>query len=73
MGFGILFYKYNLREINSQMEMMSLHELNHCGFAAAKVGSRCSSFNNLAINRHIFDRKRKNNALSIEKLTIFVV
>ena len=55
------------------MEMMSLHELNRCGFAAAKVGSRCSSFNNLAINRHFFNRKRKKIALSIEKMTIFAV
>jgi len=55
------------------MEIMSPHEVNRCGFAAAKVGSRCSSFNNLAINRHFFDRKRKKIALSVEKMTTFAV
>jgi len=73
MGFGILSYKYNLREINSQMGMMSLHELNRRGFAAAGVGNRCCSINNLAKNRRFFDRKRKKNALSIEKMTTFAV
>ncbi len=55
------------------MEIMSPHEVNRRGFAAAEVGNRCSSFNNLAIYRHFFDRKRKKIALSIEKMTIFAV
>ncbi|GEM_PF-2840278 len=51
--------------------MMSPHSLNRREFAAAGVGNRCCSINNLAKNRQFFDGKRKNNALSVEKLTIF--
>jgi hypothetical protein len=73
MGFEILFHKYNLREINSQMEIMSLHELHRCRFAPNGVVNKGSSFEFFALNRHFFDRKRKKIALSIEKLTIFAV
>lgn len=53
------------------MGIIALSELKRRGFTATRVGSRCSSFNNLTQNSHIFDRKGKNNALTVEKLTIF--
>lgn len=53
------------------MGIIALSELKRRGFTAAGVGNRCCSINNLAKNRQFFDGKRKNNALSVEKLTIF--